>query len=49
VADKKSAAASKRTTESAISWFVLLREISCGFVDHTIHEITLSYAKEHEL
>jgi len=32
-----------------------LREISCNFVDralwircHTIHEITLSYTKEHE-
>jgi hypothetical protein len=37
-------------------WFVLLREVSCNFVDrvltirsHTSHEITLSYMKEHEI
>src|SRR5437867_3193252 len=38
------------------AWFVLLREISCNFVDrllrirsHTIHEITLNSTKEHEI
>src|SRR5881397_2745291 len=38
------------------AWFVLLREISCNFVDrllrirsHTIHEITLSSTKEHQI
>jgi hypothetical protein len=37
-------------------WFVLLRKISCNFVDRvprigsqTIHKITLSYMKEHEI
>jgi len=37
-------------------WLVLLRAISCNFVDrvpgicgHTIHEVTPSYLKEHEI
>jgi hypothetical protein len=49
---------SKRTTENLCDrhWLVLLREISCNFVDrvlrirsHEIHEIRLSYTKEHEI
>jgi len=54
---KKSPAGSKRITEGVEEQqFVLLREVSCNFVDrvlrirsHTIHEITLSYMKEHEI
>ena len=54
---KKSPAGSKRITEGVEEQqSVLLREVSCNFVDrvlrirsHTIHEITLSYLKGHEM